>query len=62
MMCIFIKIFWLIESSKEHNLFGTEIFCNIINVFTVTFVQFNAFLQKNLVDLNLLNVSVCVLM
>ncbi len=56
MMCI------LIESSKEQHLFETEIFCNILNVFTVTFVQFNAFLQKNLVDLNLLNVSVCVLM
>ncbi len=28
---------WWIESSKEQYLFETEIFCNIINVFTVTF-------------------------
>ncbi len=32
-----------IESSKEQHLFEIEIFCSIINVFTVTFDQFNAF-------------------
>jgi len=30
------------ESSKEQHLFEIEIFCNIINIFTVTFDQFNA--------------------
>ncbi len=35
------KIPWLIESLKEQHLFETEIFCNIINVFTVTFNQIN---------------------
>ncbi len=33
--CVFKYMF----SSKEHNLFEIEIFCNIINVFTVTFDQ-----------------------
>jgi len=33
---------------KEHNLFEIEIFCVIINVFTVTFDQFNATLLKKL--------------
>ncbi len=28
---------WWIESSNEQHLFEIEIFCNIINVFTVTF-------------------------
>jgi len=27
--------------SKEQHIFKTEIFCNIINIFTVTFDQFN---------------------
>jgi len=31
-----------IESSKEQHLFEIEIYCNIINYFTVTFDQFNA--------------------
>ncbi len=43
------------QSSKEQHLFEIEIFCNIINVFTATFDQFNAsllnksnnFLKKN---------------
>ncbi len=29
----------LMNSSKEHNLFEIEIFCNIINIFTATFDQ-----------------------
>ncbi len=49
-----IRILWL-ESSKEHNLFEIEIFCYIINVFTVTFHQFNASLL-NKVLLLLLNI------
>ncbi len=36
------KSLWWIESSKEQILFENEVFCNIINVFTVTFDQFNA--------------------
>ncbi len=51
---------------KRTALFEIEIFCNIINVFTATFDQFNAslqkksinFLQKNLADLKLLKSSV----
>ncbi len=27
---------------KEHNLFKIEIFCNLINIFTVTFDEFMA--------------------
>ncbi len=34
---------------RNNNLFETELFCNIINVFTVTFDQFNVFLpDKNI--------------
>ncbi len=32
------KIFWSIESSKD-NLFETEVFCNNVNISTVTFDQ-----------------------
>ncbi len=31
-------------NSKEQDLFEMEVFCNIINVFTVTFDYFNPFL------------------
>ncbi len=37
-------ILWWIEN--EEHLFKTEIFYNIMNVFTVTFDQFNIFLQN----------------
>ncbi len=37
---LFFRILWWIESSKEQHLFEIENFCNIINVFTVTFDQF----------------------
>ncbi len=38
-----------IESSKEQRLFEIEIFCNIINVFNVTFDKLNAsFLNKSI--------------
>ncbi len=30
------------NSSKEQNLFEIEILCNIIDIFTVSFDQFNA--------------------
>ncbi len=49
-------ILWWIGSLKEWLLFKIEIFCNIINVFTLTFYQFNASLlnksinKKNLID------------
>ncbi len=36
---LFFMIHRLIESSKEQYLFKIEIFCNVINVFTVTFDQ-----------------------
>ncbi len=38
---LFFRILWWIESSKEKHLFEIEIFCYIINAFTVTFDQFN---------------------
>ncbi len=39
-----------IESSKEQHLFETEIFCNIIIVFTVTFDKFNIFLLNKSIN------------
>ncbi len=39
---LYFRILWWIESSIEQHLFEIEIFPNIINVFTVTFDQFNA--------------------
>ncbi len=46
---IFVEtMIWWIESSKEKHLFEVEIFCYIINAFTVTFDQFNlSSLNKN---------------
>ncbi len=54
---IFCMILWSIESSKEQHLFETEIYCNIINVFNVTFDAFYMnkrfnFFKKNLTDPN----------
>ncbi len=40
------------NSSKEQHLFETEIFCYSINVFTVTFHQFNASLMNKSIDKN----------
>jgi len=34
--------YYLMNNLKQHNLFEIEIIRNIINVFTVTFDQFNA--------------------
>ncbi len=42
------RILWWIESSKEQHLFETEISCNTINGFIVTFDQFNASLHKSI--------------
>ncbi len=57
----FFRILWWIENSKQH-LFETEVFCNIINVFTVTFDQFiGSLLKRNInliTDPKLLNNSV----
>ncbi len=39
------------KSSKEQHLFEIEIFCNIINVFTVTLHQFNAYLLNKYINL-----------
>ncbi len=40
---LFFRIHRWVESSKDQHLFEIEIFCIIINVFTVTFDQSNAF-------------------
>ncbi len=37
---IFFRILWWMEISKEQQLYEIQIFCNIINVFSVTFEQF----------------------
>ncbi len=56
------RILWWIKSSKEQHLFEIEIFCNIINVFTVTFdrtpylwtvVYILGFLELNWLSMNL---------
>ncbi len=63
---IFFRFLWWIESSEEQHLCEIEIFCNIINVFIITFDQFKAsllnksinfynFLPKNYTDSKLLN-------
>ncbi len=41
------SILWCIASSKEHHLFEIEIFCIIINVFTLTSNQVNVSLLNN---------------
>jgi len=43
---LFSRIFRWIESLKEQQLFEIEIFCNIINVFTITFDKWNTSLLK----------------
>ncbi len=47
---------WLMmeEHSKEQHWLGIEIFCNIINVFTVPFDQYNVFLLNKTILNNLL--------
>ncbi len=47
---VIFRLHWWIESSKEQHLFETEIFCNIINVFTVTFDQFHVFLVNKYIN------------
>ncbi len=48
--CIFFRILWWIESKKKkQDLFEIEIFCNIANVFTVTFDNFNASLLNKII-------------
>ncbi len=47
---IFFRILWW-KSSKEQHLFEVEIFCDIINVFPVTFNQFNACLMNKSIHL-----------
>ncbi len=59
---LFVRIHRWIETSEKQHLFEIEIYCNIINVFTDTFDQFNASLMNKSVNLFkkkiLLNVSV----
>ncbi len=45
------------RSSKDEYLFETEIFCKIINVFTVMFDQLNASLQNKSINLFFLNLT-----
>jgi len=40
----FFRIFLINKSLKEQHLLETEIFYNIIHIFTLTFDQFNVFL------------------
>ncbi len=47
---LFFRIHRWIESSEEQHLLKLEIFCNIINAFTVTFDQFNAFLMNKSIN------------
>ncbi len=42
MIDLLFNVVWWIERLKEQYLFETEIFYNIIHLFTVTFDQFNA--------------------
>ncbi len=46
-------ILWWTESSKEHTLFEMEIFCNILNVFTIIFYQHNASLLNKIIQFSL---------
>ncbi len=57
---LFFRIHRWIESSKEQHLFEIEIFCNIINVITVTFDQFNASLMDK--SINFLKIYIIVIM
>jgi len=47
---LFFRIHRRIESSEEQHLLEIEIFCNIINVFTVTFDQFNVSLMNKSIN------------
>ncbi len=58
----FFRIFWWIESSKEQYLFKMLVFCNIINVFTVSFDQCNASLLNKSVKKLLPNISTVVVL
>ncbi len=51
---LFFRIHRWIESWKEQHLFEIEIFSNIINVFTVTFDQFNASLINKSINFRLI--------
>ncbi len=64
-MNIFVETFYqdyLMNSNVKRtafiNTFETEVFCNIINVITVTFDQFNAFLLNKSIIFFTLNGSV----
>ncbi len=45
----FFMILWWIGNSKEHYLFKVEVFYKILNVFTVTFDQFNVSLLNKII-------------
>ncbi len=46
----FFRFLWWIESSEEQHLSEIEIFCNIINVFIITFDQFTASLLNKSIN------------
>ncbi len=46
----FFRLLWWIESSEEQHLSEIEIFCNIINVFIITFDQFKASLLNKSIN------------
>ncbi len=47
---IFFRFFWWIKSSEKQHLSEIEIFCNIINVFIITFDQYNASLINKTIN------------
>ncbi len=51
----FFRFLWWIESSEEQHLSEIEIFCNIINVFIITFDQFKASLLNKSINFYNLN-------
>ncbi len=56
------RFVWLMESWIKQHLFEIQIFCNIINVFTVTFDQFNITQLNKSINLTIpkyINGSVC---
>ncbi len=46
----FFRFLWWIERSEEQHLSGIEIFCNITNIFIITFDQFKASLLNKSIN------------
>ncbi len=57
----FFRILWGIESSQEQHSFEIQIFYDIINVFTLTFDQFNlSLLNKSWISSTSINSMTCI--